>query len=313
MNTTVANDTMEFPPWRPLTAVNLLLFIAVLLPITLIVNISVFIALIKSKVKCKPLLILFGSLLLGVCLDKLLICIDESVNSPSTIRYCYCERWTILLLQIPRIFFTVYSVVAVNCLGIMQLLVMKGKQSSYKQTFFCMGISVVVAIIWTVIFAVTNGIMEYPIHCHDFCFGSNPPDIFSEIFFVVVSFFIFTLLPVLIVTITTSVWTLRIFRKKFIVRSDNKSAIELNRRMLLLPLLMIILLFCNSLLSLVLSSLTGLLLRQAGVEEFYGNWANIISKYEYFLLDLVHGLCYPLVLLYLYANVWETWKKLFSR
>lgn len=128
MNTTVANDTVQFPLWRPLTAVNILLFIAVL-PITLLMNISVFVALIKSKVKYKPLLILFGSFLISTCFDKLNTSIYQCISSPSSIHYCNCERWTEVLLQIPRIFFTGYSVVAVNCLSVMQLLVMKGNQS----------------------------------------------------------------------------------------------------------------------------------------------------------------------------------------
>ncbi len=149
-----------------------------------------------------------------------------------------------------------------------------------------------------------NGTAEYPIHCHAPCYGSNLPE--EWVFYCFATCFdchntIF------------NIWTLRICRKKFIVRLDNKSEIEMNKRMLLLPLLMMmILLFCNSMPSFIISSLTGLLLKQAGVEMFYGNWATIISKYEYFVLDLLHSLSYPLILLYLYNNVWKTWKKLFS-
>ncbi len=310
----ITNGTVEFPLWRPFTAINFLLFIGVLLPITLITNISVFTALIKSKIRYKPLLVLFGSLLLGVCLDKLIIGIDQCANSVSTIRYCHCERWRKIPLQAPRIFFTGYSVVAVTCLSIMQLLVMRGKRNGYKQAFFCMIVSVLVALFWTVVFITTNGTTKYPVHCDSFCYGSNPAEernIFSSVLLAIVLFVIFTLFPALIVSILSSVWTLQIFRKKFIVRSDNQSEIELNRRMLLLPLLMVILLFCNALLTYILSSLTGLLLKQAGVESFYGNWANIISKYEYFSLDVLHSLSYPLVLLFLYTNIWKTWKKLF--
>ena len=85
MNST---DAIEFPLWIPLTTVNLFLFIGVLLPTTILMNVSVLVALIKSKVKHKPLLVLFGSLLIGVCIDKLFICVDQCVNSPASIRYC---------------------------------------------------------------------------------------------------------------------------------------------------------------------------------------------------------------------------------
>ncbi len=316
MNTTGLNDTaVEFPLWKPLTAINLLLFVGVLLPTTLLMNISVFIALIKSKVTYKPLLVLYGSLLLGVCLDKLIISVEQCANSPAAIRYCHCGRWRMIPLQAPRVFFAVYSMVVVNSLSILQLLVIKRKQNSYKQTFFCMAISILVALFWTVVFIVTNGITAYPIHCNVFCYGSSQIEkssIFSESFITLVSFLLATLIPALIITLLSSVWTLQIFRKKFIVKSENQNEVELNRRMLLLPLLMVILLLCNSLLSIVLSSVTGLFLRQAGVKLFYGNWANITSKYEYFALDMLHSLSSPLVLLYLYTNIRKTWKKLFS-
>ena len=38
--------------------------------------------------KHKPLLVLYGSLLLGLCVDKLMACVDESVTYPSSIGYC---------------------------------------------------------------------------------------------------------------------------------------------------------------------------------------------------------------------------------
>ena len=131
-----ATDAIEFPLWIPLTTVNLFLFIGVLLPTTILMNVSVLVTLIKSNVKHKPLLVLFGSLLIGVCTDKLFICVDQCVNSPASIRYCHCTRWTILPLQAPRVFFTVYSIVAVTCLSVVQLLTMKGKRISYKHSYF---------------------------------------------------------------------------------------------------------------------------------------------------------------------------------
>ena len=176
MNSTALNNSLEFPLWVPLTAVNLLLFLGVLLPTTLLLNISVLVALIKSKVKCKPLLVLFGYLLIGVCIDKLIVCVDQCVNSPASIRYCHCTRWTIVPLQAPRVFFTVYSIVAVTCLSVVQLLTMKGKQNGYKRSFFFTTITALVAMFWTVVYTITNGLARYPLFCHKFCYGYDSPD-----------------------------------------------------------------------------------------------------------------------------------------
>ena len=308
-----ATDAIEFPLWIPLTTVNLFLFIGVLLPTTIFMNVSVLVALIKSKVKHKPLLVLFGSLLIGVCIDKLFICVNQCVNSPASIRYCHCTRWTIVPLQAPRVFFTVYSIVAVTCLSVVQLLTMKGKRIGYKHSCFFTAITALVAFFWTVVHIITNGLARYPVHCHIFCYKNESPEgqnIVTELFIAVICFIVFTMTPAFVITILTSIGAFRIFKRSFIVRSENRIETALNRRMILLPVLMAVLLVCNGILSFFLTTLSGLILKQAGVENFYGNWANIMSKYEYFILDMVHTLSYPLVLLYLYTNVRKTWKKL---
>ena len=50
--------------------------------------------------KHKALLVLYGSLLLGLCVDKLLACVDESVNSPNNIGYCLCIDMTLILQEL---------------------------------------------------------------------------------------------------------------------------------------------------------------------------------------------------------------------
>ncbi len=110
MNTSVVYGTVEFPPWRVLTAVNIFLFVGVLLPTTLVMNISVLIALVKSKVKYKPLLVLFGSLLISVCIEKLIVCVGQCIISPNAFRYCQCDMFAVILFQVSRVFFgTLYN------------------------------------------------------------------------------------------------------------------------------------------------------------------------------------------------------------
>ncbi len=45
----------EFPYWQPLIAIDIIIYFAVLLPSTLFWNLTVFTALIKSKLSNKPL------------------------------------------------------------------------------------------------------------------------------------------------------------------------------------------------------------------------------------------------------------------
>ena len=193
-------------------AVNLLLFWGVLLPITLFFNISLFVALLRSTMKHKPLLVLYGSLLLGLCVDKLMICVHESVISPSNIGYCVCDELTLVLLSIPRVFFVGYSVVAVTCQSVLQLLIMKRSQkwqNSYKRSIGCLVISAAVATFWTACFIISNMLSEYPHHCHSFCQTPKSTYVISMEYaslFVAVAFVVFTVAPAFVITILTSIW-----------------------------------------------------------------------------------------------------------
>ena len=128
---------MEFPHWAPLTAVNVLLFICVVLPTKLLMNLS---NQEQGQVQALagPLWIPFDW-----CLYRRTdyICIGQCVISPSAFRYCLCVNLTVLLLQAPRIFFTVYPIIIVTCLSLSQLcmLIVKGILSNgYKQTVICL-------------------------------------------------------------------------------------------------------------------------------------------------------------------------------
>ena len=312
MNTTALHN--EFPLWRPLVAVKLSLFWGILLPTTLFFNISLFVALVRSTLKHKPLLVLYGSLLLGLCVDKLLICVEESVNSPSTIGYCVCIKLTLVLLSMPRAFFVVYSVVVVTCQSVLQLLIMKGRQewqNSYKRSIGCLIVSAAVATVWTVAFFVSSIFSEFPHHCHSFCSPVNSTDVGMDYsLYIVIGYVILTLAPAFLVTLTASIWAYLVFKKKFMATSKKDAAFS--RRLFLLPVLMVILLFCNSLLSYVITVVTDEALDKASLGLYFGHWANLLSTMLYFVLDMFHALSYPLILLFLYARLRKTWKSLLS-
>ncbi len=65
------STTQEFPYWQPLIAIEIILNFAVILPSTLFWNLTVFTALIMSKLSNKPLTVLYSSLLLVLCMDKI--------------------------------------------------------------------------------------------------------------------------------------------------------------------------------------------------------------------------------------------------
>ena len=310
------NNSLEFPHWRPLLAVTLSLLWGVLLPITLFFNISLFIALVKTMMKHKPLLVLYGSLLLGLCVDKFMVCVQETVNSPGNFGYCVCTVLALVLLNLPRVFFVIYSAVVVTCQSVLQLLIMKGRhkwQESFKRSIGCLIVSAAVTTFWTACFIISNILSEFPHHCHSFCQTPQSVYVISMEYaslFVVGVYAAFTLAPSFVVTITSSIWAFLTFKKKFMACNEKKDA-AFSRRILLLPVLMVFLLFCNNLLSYLITVIITKALDRESLGPHFGNWANILSTLLYVVLDILHALSYPLVLLFLYARLRKTWKSLF--
>ncbi len=77
----------EFPYWQPLIAIEIFLHFAVMLPLTLFWNLTVFTALIKTKLSNKPLTVLYSSLLLVLCLDKIFQAMITATISPDMLRF----------------------------------------------------------------------------------------------------------------------------------------------------------------------------------------------------------------------------------
>ena len=311
------NDSLEFPLWRPLVAVKLSLYWGVLLPITLFFNISLFVALVRSTMKHKPLLVLYGSLLLGLCVDKLLSSVDESVNSSSSIGYCVCIDLTHILLSLPKAFFVSFSTVTVTCQSVLQLLIMKNHhkwQDSTKRSIGCLIVSTTVATFWTVTFFIGNMSSKFPNFCHSFC---QTPQSTNTAFvssidaslLVAVAYIVLTLAPAFLVTITTSIWAFLVFKKKFVATSEKDAAFS--RKMFLLPVVMVFLLFCNNFLTYLIVVGVDNSLDKTTLGPFFGNWANLLATLLFLVLDILHALSYPLALLFLYTRLRKTWKSLF--
>ena len=101
----------EFPYCMATThiAIDIIIHFAVMLPSTLFWNLTVFTALIKSKLSNKPLTVLYSSLLLVLCMDKIAQAIATATISPDILRFCICDitsSFSILSLHSPLLFCT---------------------------------------------------------------------------------------------------------------------------------------------------------------------------------------------------------------
>ena len=150
-------------------------------------------------------------------------------------------------------------------------------------------------------------LVQYMYHSFLQPYGANSSSMDASLF-IVAAYGVFTLAPAFLVTIISSIWAFLEFKKRLIV--TNKKDIGLSQRILFIPVIMVLLLFCNSLLSYLTTVVSDKVLDRASLEPFFGNWANFLSTLLYFVLDILHALSYPLVLLFLYTCLRKTWKRL---
>ena len=101
-----------------------------------------------------------------------MVCVDESVTSPSSIGYCVCIDLAHVLLTLPKVFLVVYSAVVATFQSVLQLPIMKGRQEwqdSTIRSIGCLIASAVVAAFWTMSYFIGNMLSKFPNFCHSFC------------------------------------------------------------------------------------------------------------------------------------------------
>ena len=143
----------EFPYWQPLVAIEIIIHFAVLLPLIIFWNLTVFIALIKSKLGNKPLTVLYSSLLLVLCLDKFAQAILTATISSSLLRFCICDILTSSFLFSFNASCNVFSTLVIAFQSLLQLQIIRGKKrwNSYKRIIPCIGESFLVGMFWYVV------------------------------------------------------------------------------------------------------------------------------------------------------------------
>ncbi len=199
----------EFPYWQPLIAIEIIIHFAVLLPSTLFWNLTVFTALIKSKLSNKPLTVLYSSLLLVLCLDKIAEAIYTATISPDMLKFCMCDILLNLILFSFTAFSTPFSVLIITCQSLLQLQIIRGKKqwNNYGRIIPCIGMSVLAGIFWNVVILLQEIILPASSNpCQPLC-TQNSTSLVEVENITIGIYFVFTLLPTSIIVIVTSVWS----------------------------------------------------------------------------------------------------------
>ncbi len=305
------NATEEFPYWQPLIAIDIVLNFALILPSTLFWNLTVFTALIRSKLSNKPLTVLYSSLLLVLCMDKIVATIITATASPDALRFCICNILDVSLVKSFGAFSAGFSVLIITCQSLLQLQILRGKKrwNSFGKIIPCIGVSFLVAIFWSTVLFLQQNVLPALSSCQllgiqntTLTNAFNAENIFLGVYFVS------TLLPATTTVIATSVWSVKLFKKMSIQRKIQDYS-NLNKKLLLLPILMVILLVCNGPIGYLIGIAFSEVLRLAGVEDYLGSWTYFANRIAFAFVNILHGISYPIALLYFNTKLRKNWKK----
>ncbi len=122
-------------------------------------------------------------------------------------------------------------------------------------------------------------------------------------------YFVSTLLPTSIMVIVTSVWSVQLF-KKMSIQQKIQEYNTLNKKLLFMPILMVTLI---GLIGYLIGVAISEVIKLAGVEDYLGNWAYFTSRMSNAVISCLHGVSYPITLLYFNTKLRKNWKKCFNR
>ncbi len=303
----------EFPYWKPLITIEIIIHYAVLLPLTIFWNLTVFKALIRSKLGNKPLAVLFYSLLLVLCMDKIGQAIITATNSPDMLRFCICNVLTYSSFYSFNGFSTYFSVILITCQSLLQLQVIRGKEqwNSYRRVIFCIGVSCLSGMFWYVVIFLQPIFLPGTTNpCQPLCIQNSTSILTVEIIIIGI-YAVSTLLPASATIIVTSVWSTRLF-KKMSIQKNIQEYHSLNKKLLLMPILMVILIVCNGLIGFLMGVTFSEVIKLAGV-DYLGNWAYFARRMSFAFISCLHGVSYPITLLYFNTDLRKNWMKHFTR
>ncbi len=308
------NATQEFPYWQPLLAIEIILNFAVIIPSTLFWNLTVFTAFIRRKLGNKPLAVLYSSLLLVLCGDKIVVAIITTAASPDVLRFCKCNILELSLVKSFGAFSASFSVLIITCQSVLQLQIIRGKKqwNSFRKIIPCVGVSFLVAIFWSTVLLVEQNVQPALNLCQSLCIqnttltNANTESILAAVYYVS------TLFPASATVIVTSVWSVQLF-KRMSIQQKLQDYSNLNKKLLLMPILMAILIACNGPIGYLIGIAISEVLKLAQVEDYFGNWDYFAKRMVFTFVNSLHGVSYPIALLYFNTKLRKNWKKMLSR
>ncbi len=207
-----------------------------------------------------------------------------------------------------------FSVLVITCQSLLQLQIIRGKKqwNSYGRIIPCIGICVLAGMFWSVVILLQDILLPASSNpCQPLC-AQNSTSVREVENISLGIYFGFTLLPTSTIVILTSVWSVQLF-KKMSIQQKIHDYNTLNKKLLFMPILMVILIVFNGLVGYLVGIALSEVIKLAGVEDYLGNWAYFARRMSYGFISCLHGVSYPITLLYFNTKLRKNWRKYLTR
>ena len=308
-NTSVNASTLgEFPYWRAALSYILVTELFIYSPLALFINASLLLTILKTKSLRKPLNLIHLSLLFLNCLIIVPDAIATCVYVPPVIRFCHCSKPVSSVYFLIELLYIVFQPLNYACLGVFQLLIIKGKKyhvsyaSVTAAVIVCNGIAILLASEGVTLL----NLADQAYVCNGLCPGEKSWR-FSGIGYAFTSYVFISLLPSFLIVIVCTSWSCIIFKNAYIGDSD-----ELNRRIIALPIVLPTLLILPNILGNVFLFGINQLLLSSGIDNST-YWAIFNRLFIFQVYELISGITYPFILIWLNPKIGRHWKELVFR
>ena len=304
-NTSMNASTLgEFPYWRAALSYILVTELFIYSPLALFINASLLLTILKTKSLRKPLNLIHLSLLSLNCLIIIPDAIATCVYIPPVIRFCLCSKPASSVYFLIELLYIVFQPLNYACLGVFQLLIIKGKKHhvSYASVTAAVIVCNAIALLLVSEGVTLLNLADQTYVCNGFCPGETSRR-FPGITIAFTSYTIISWIPSLLIVLVCTTWSCLIFKNAYIGNSD-----ELNRRIISLPIVLPSILILPSILSNAFLGATENAITSSGVS--YSTYWIIFSRLLAFQVhELISGVAYPFILLLLNPKIGSHWKE----
>ena len=304
MNTSNGSIAGEFTFWREAMAIILTSELLLIYPASLFLNISIIVTISKTKQLRKLINLIHQSLLLLNCLIIVADIITTFFFVPRAIRFCECSQTASSAYFLIELFYIVFQPLNYACLGIFQLLIIKGKKKLVS--YPTIGASITFCLIVTILVAAEGVILVnlagQTYICDKLCPQLNTAK-FSGTGITFYTVMVVSWLPSVVIVIVCTSWSCLTFKKRYTGGDD-----DLNRRVLSLPIVLPTTVAVPNLLTLAFLKLIEQTLESSeAAESIY--WTIFAKLFAFQVHEVLSGIVYPCILLRLSPQIRRYWKE----